>query len=205
MELILFIGLIFIIVVIWFATKGNGNGLKLSWNTNRLIRDDIVMKVFSKYAREEGLSDNEFELILLARSLNWAIPSMVYTLESDLAKVDNISFREQLLSNDGDQIFKKGLSIIKSNPELEKLVAYNISYQLYLVDKILSDDEASKKFPGLNRMKKYLFHSSEPELDVSSITFCDEYKKLFVQFHNKFGTALKKEDINLMFTNIKNK
>jgi hypothetical protein len=182
---------------------------KDAWEMNVLIRKAVVLGVSDKYIEEEKLEEGDFGLVLLGRALNWAIPSMVYTFDSDMETVKDSDFRKRLLEEDEDgynQIFRKGLDIINSDPNLEKLVAYNISYQFHLINVVLSEKEAEDKYPGLVRMKKYLAQSTEGDVDIKSPDFVHEYFDLFRKFneeYGKYGKKLDRETIITMFSVIK--
>jgi len=139
---------------------------------------------------------------LLARAINWAMPSLSYTFENDVARVKKKEFRERLLANDGNDIFQKGLNILNSDKGLEQLISSNIAYQIYLVNKLLDPAEAQQKYPGLVRMRKFLAQSTEDEPDIEAVNFKEGYKKLFVEFNNsygKYGKTLSSETVDSFF------
>lgn len=177
------------------------NRLKKSLEANGLIRDAIAMGITDKYIHEENIQIADFELQLLGRSLNWAVPNLNYNFESDLDEVENEEFKKRL-KGDEDQIFKKGLEILNSNPSTERLISHYVAYEIHLVSTLFPQD-GEKKYPGMLRMKKFLFQSTEKEPDTQSQDFMENYKNLFEKFnaeYGKYGKALKKETVDSLFS-----
>ncbi len=173
------------------------NALKL----NNLIHDAIIMSIFDKYYKEESLENNNFELQLLGRALNWAVPDPGYVFENDLDRVEDGELKERL-KEDEDQIFIKGLDILNSDPLLISLVTSYITYEIYLLTALFPKN-TDQKYPGIIRMKKFLFQTLEKEPDIKSINFREDYKELFISFNNeygKYGKILKQETIDSLFS-----
>jgi hypothetical protein len=176
------------------------NRLKKSLEANGLIHDAIVMGIADKYIQEEDLGNDDFGLQLLGRSLNWAIPNLDYNFENDLRKVEDKEFKRRLVE-DENQIFKKGLIILNSDSLLEQLISYYVSYEIYLVGNLFPQG-GEREYPGIVRMKKFLFQSTEKEPDVQSSDFKEIYKKLFIRFNDeygKYGKTLKTQTIDSIF------
>lgn len=176
---------------------------KMALKANDLVRTAITMGVFDKYFEEECLGMSDFELQLLGRALNWAIPDLMYNLESDVERVENVEFRKRLKEDDS-QIFHKGLEIINSDSDLEKLLTYYMAYELYLADNLFSKSE-QQKYPGILKMKKFLTQTSEQEPDVMSPNFKTNYQQLFGIFnqkYGKYGKTLEKETMDSLFSMI---
>jgi len=169
-------------------------------DANGLIHDAIVAGICDKYIAEENLKTDDFGLQLLGRALNWAVPNLNYNFTDDVNKIDNQEFKKKL-QQDEDQIFKKGLAILNSDPLIEKLATFYVAYEIYLVD-ILFPKNGEKRYPGVVRMRKFLFQTTE-EPNVESHNFKEEYKNLFVRFnqqYGKYGKTLKPETIESMFS-----
>lgn len=180
-----------------FSTKEK---FKQALDANGLIHDAIVMGISDKCIAEENLKTNDFGLQLLGRALNWAVPNLNYNFTNDVNKIDNQEFKKKL-QQDEDQIFKKGLAILNSDSLIEKLATFYVAYEVYLVD-ILFPKDGEKRYPGVIRMRKFLFQTTE-EPDVESHNFKEEYKNLFVKFnqqYGKYGKTLKLETIESMFS-----
>lgn len=180
-----------------FSTKEK---FKKALEANGLIHDAIVAGICDKYITEENLKTDHFGLQLLGSALNWAVPNLNYNFTGDVNKIDNQEFKKRL-QQDEDQIFKKGLSILNSDPLIEKLATFYVAYEIYLVD-ILFPKDGEKRYPGVVRMRKFLFQTTE-EPDVESHNFKEEYKNLFVTFnqqYGKYGKTLKPETIESMFS-----
>lgn len=174
--------------------------LRQALKANKLIHDAIVMSIADKYIQEENLENNAFGLQLLGRALNWAIPDLSYDFDKDLEAVEDEEIKRKLKENE-DQIFIKGLDILNSDSVAETLITYYVSYEIYLIDALLNEDEKSR-YPGLVRMRKFIFQCLDQEPDVMSPDFLDKYKELFIKFNNKYGEygkLLKKETIDLLF------
>lgn len=183
----------------WLSARKYKNALK----ANNLIHDALVMGVSDKYIEQDHLEKNEYNLLLLGRSLNWLIPRQDYDFDNDIEQIENITFKNQL-RKDEDKIYTKGLEIINSDPILEKVVAHYVSYHLFLLEKLFPKN-AEVKFPGSVRMKKTLFQSTEKEPDVQSPNFKENYKNLFVEFnqeYGKYGKVLKDKTIDDLFSYI---
>jgi len=180
-----------------FMTKEK---FKKALDANGLIHDAIVAGICDKYIAEENLKTDDFGLQLLGRALNWAVPNLNYNFIDDVNKIDNQEFKKKL-QQDEDQIFKKGLAILNSDTLIEKLATFYVAYEVYLVD-ILFPKDGEKRYPGVVRMRKFLFQTTE-EPDVESHNFKEEYKNLFVKFnqqYGKYGKTLKPETIESMFS-----
>jgi len=187
--------------MLWLKKRKFKKGLE----ANKLIHDAIVMGIADKYIEEENLRNNDFELQLLGRALNWAVPDLEYDFEGDLEKIEDKEIKKKIMEEE-DKIFEKGLYILNSDPVVEDLITHYISYEMYLAGALFDEDE-KKQHSGLERMRKFLFQNLDPELDVMSKDFCKNYKKLFVQFNNKYGSygkLLNKETINTSFSFIEN-
>jgi len=183
--------------MVMFRTKEK---FKKALDANSLIHDAIVTGICDKYIAEDNLKTDDFGLQLLERALNWAVPNLNYNFIDDVNKIDNQEFKKKL-QQDEDQIFKKGLSILNSDPLIEKLASFYVAYEIYLVD-ILFPKDCEKSYPGVVRMRKFLFQTTE-EPDVESYNFKEEYKNLFVKFnqqYGKYGKTLKLETIESMFS-----
>jgi hypothetical protein len=171
---------------------------KRSLRFNSLIHDIIIAGLVDKYIEEENLK-SDYELQLLGRSLNWAVPNLYYDFENDIEKVDD-EYQKIRLKENNDQVFLKGIEILNSDPIIERLILYYIAYELYLVKNLKYKEE---KYPGIRRMKKYLFQTLEKEPDISSQAFKEEYKNLFIVFnkkyYGKYGKSLSDEKINSMY------
>lgn len=181
----------------WFKKRK----LKKALEANKLIHDAIVMGVADKYIEEENLKNDDFELQLLGRSLNWAIPDLGYNFENDLNKVENETFKKRLKENE-DQIFNKGLGVLNSDVLLESLIAFYITHEVCLID-ALSVKNAAEIYPGITRMKKYLFQMTEKEPNIQSPDFRTDYKNLFIKFnesYGKYGKTLNRETIDSLFS-----
>jgi hypothetical protein len=203
MKWILLLGLL-VPIVAWRWAKRVSR--KRAWEMNRLIRDAIIMGVADKHIAEEKLHDNDFGLQLFGRAINWAIPNIMYTFERDVATVEDVEMRRRLLINDGEEVFRKGLNLLNADPDLERLAGYNIALQCTLVRMVLSPAKAERKYPGLVRMRRYLFQSSEKEPDVKASDFCERYMALFVIFNDKYGKygkTLQPETIAAMFRTLR--
>lgn len=177
------------------------NKLKKALEVNKLIHDAIVMGISDKYIEEEKLQKNDFGLLLLGRALNWAIPDLNYNFENDIENVEDVEFKKQFKENN-DQIFYKGMAIVNQDSNLEKLIIFYITYEIYLVNNLFPKNN-EEKYPGLTRMKKFLFQSLEKEPEVNSPDFKENYKNLFIKFNNeygKYGKILKKETIDSLFS-----
>jgi hypothetical protein len=177
------------------------NRIKKSLESNRLIHDAIIMGVADKLIKEGNLENDEFGLQLSGRALNWAIPNLSYNFENDLEKVENEEIKKRL-KGDQDQIFKKGLEILNSDPLMEQLISHYDAYEIYLVNTLFPID-GEKRYPGITRMKRFLFQTTEKEPDVKSSNFKDDYKKLFVRFNNEYGIygkTLETELIDSLFS-----
>lgn len=177
------------------------NKFKKNLKANDLIHDLIIVLVSDKYLSDVNITQSDYEMLLLGRSLNWAIPRRRYNFENDLEKVENEEFKKRLKMNE-DKIFEKGLGIINSSKLLEKLIIYYISNEIYLINTLFPKD-GEKKYPGLIRMKKMLFQTLEKEPDVKSPDFKENYKNLFIQFNNEYGEYSEKvkiETIDSLFS-----
>jgi len=177
------------------------NRLKKSLEANGLVHDAVLMGIADKYIKEESLTNDDFGLQLLGRSLNWAVPNLDYNLENDLDKVENDEFKKRLKEDEG-QIFKKGLEILNSDPLIERLISCYAAYEIYLVDTLFPQDGAGKH-SGILRMKEFLFQRTEKEPNVQSPDFKETYKRLFVEFNNKYGQygkILKTQTIDSLFS-----
>ncbi len=64
----------------WFTKNKYKNSLK----ANDLIHDAISMGVFDKYFKIDKLENDEYGLLLLARSLNWLVPRQDYNFDNDI-------------------------------------------------------------------------------------------------------------------------
>ncbi len=147
------------------------------------------------------MGNDDFGLQLLGRSLNWAVPNLGYDFKNDIEKVENERFKKRL-KEDEDQIFKKGLEILNSDPLIDRLISCFVAYEIYLVGKLFPQD-GEEKYPGIVRMKKFLFQRTENEPDVQSPDFKETYKSLFVEFNNeygKYGKTLKTQTIDSLFS-----
>lgn len=176
--------------------------LKKSLKANNLIHDAIIMGIADKYIEIKKLDDaDDFGHLLRGRALNWAVPNLNYTFESDLDKVENREIFERLRANE-NQIFEKGLEILNSDRLIEKLITYYSAYTIFLVNSLFPKD-AETRYPGMTRLKKFVFQSSEHELDVHATDFKNTYKRLFIEFneqYGKYGKILKKETIDTLFS-----
>ena len=54
---------------------------------------------------------------------------------------------------------------------------------------ILFPKNSEEKFPGIKRMKKVLFQTTEKEPDLKSPDFKENYKELFVKFNEEHGNT----------------
>lgn len=173
---------------------------KKALEANGLIHDAILMGIADKYIAEESLDNEDYGLQLLGRALNWAVPSLNYNLDNDIAKVENPEFRTRLL-RDENQIFKKGLAILNADPLIEKLITFYVTYEIHLVRKLFPK-EAEKRYPGMVRLRKFTSQTlEEPNVEVSD--FKENYKSLFTQFNStygRYGKTLKPETIDMMFS-----
>ncbi len=87
---------------------------------------------------------------------------------------------------------------------MEKLINHYVAYHIYLLSTLFPKN-AEEKFPGITRMKKTLFQSTESEPDIKSPEFKENYKELFVKFneeYGKYGKVLKEETITALFSQI---
>lgn len=180
------------------------NRINKGMRANSLIHDAIIMGVFDKYFNE---SDDDYESKLLARSLNWAIPNLNYNFEKDLDSIEEGGAKQKLKDNE-DQIFIKGLEIVNSDQLLEKLIVYYVSYEIYLFNILFpkNQEKYEKERPGIIRMKKLLFQSSEDQPNIKSQHFISEYKELFIKFNNqygKYGKKLSDETVDNLFSLLK--
>lgn len=174
---------------------------KKALEINKIIHETILMGVTDKYIKEEKLEKEDFGLQLLGRSLNWAIPDLNYDFEKDLDGVADEDFKKTL-RKDEDQIFIKGLAIINSDYLLEKLITFYISYEMYLFNNLFSKDNENQ-YPGIKRMRKFIFQTLEKEPNIESSDFKEKYKNLFIEFNDKYGKygkVLKKETIDSIFS-----
>jgi|SRR3989344_861202 len=184
----------------WITKRRHQNSLR----ANGLIHDAIVMGIADKYIEKEQLQGDDFGNQLLGRALNWAVPNLYYNFENDLSKVENTEFRDRLLQ-DSHQIYKKGLSIVNADRALEQLITYYVTYELHLINALRPKD-GEGKFPGIKRMKSLHVQSYENEPDVNAADFKETYKKLFIDFNEKYGQygkVLKKESIDILFDQIR--
>jgi hypothetical protein len=198
-KIIAFIFFIWAISLLFAMGKYEDIAKKL--DANKVIRDAIVMGVADKYIEEENLTNDDFGLQLLGRSLNWAVPDLGYNFDNDLNKVENEGLKKRLKENE-DQIFNKGLSILNSDALLERLIAFYITHEIYLID-ALSVKNGAEIYPGIIRMKKYLFQMTEKEPNIQSPDFRTDYKNLFIKFnesYGKYGKTLKRETIDSLFS-----
>lgn len=168
---------------------------------NNLIHDAIIMGIFDKYFKEENLENNEFGLLLLGRSLNWAVPGPNYNFEDDLNKIESEDFKIRI-KKDENQIFMKGLNILNSDQLLEKLITFYISYEIFLI-KRLSPINNEKEYSGINRMNKFLAQTLMSQPNVRAPNFKEEYKKLFIEFnkiYGEYGKVLENKTIESLFS-----
>lgn len=183
----------------WFTKNKYKNSLR----ANNLIHDALVMGICDKYIKEDNLENDEYGLLLLARSLNWLVPRQDYNFDNDIEKIDSENFKNQL-KKDEDKIFIKGLEIVNSDSVLEKLINHYVTYHIHLLETLFPKN-TEEKFPGITRMKKSLFQSTESELDIKSPDFKENYKELFVKFneeYGKYGKILKEDTITALFSRI---
>ncbi|MFH0854145.1 MAG: hypothetical protein V1891_01500 [bacterium] len=183
----------------WF-TK---NKYKNSLEANNLIHDALAMGVCDKYIKKDNLENDEYGLLLLARSLNWLIPRQDYNFDNDMEKIGNENFKNRL-KEDEDKIFIKGLEIVNSDSVLEKLINHYVAYHIYLLNTLFPKN-TEEKFPGIIRMRKILFQTTENEPDIKSPEFKENYKELFVKFneeYGKYGKVLKEDTITALFSQI---
>ena len=180
----------------WLKNKQLSRALE----ANSLIHDAIVMGIADKYIQEENLEDNPFGLNLLARALNWAIPRQDYVFEKDVEKVEDEESRRRF-KEDEDQIFKKGLEILNSDPLIEKVATHYVAYQIFLINTLFP--KAETKFPGIIRMRKFLAQTTEREPDTADSDFKKSYKTLFESFNDeygKYGKTLEQKTIDSLFS-----
>ncbi|MFA6475657.1 MAG: hypothetical protein WCV88_05705 [Patescibacteria group bacterium] len=179
----------------FFKKKRIGKALE----ANRLIHDAISMGVMDKYITEDNLTVDDFELQLLARAINWVAPDRDYDITDDINSLDE-GYKQRFIE-DENQIYTKGLGIVNSDSNLEKLINHYVALDIHLME-ALYPKNAEVKHTGIKRMKKTLFQSSEKEPNVKSANFYDEYKKMFIRFnedYGKYGKFLKKETIDTLF------
>ena len=152
---------------------------------NSLICDAIKMGVADKYLKDRNIKGDCFELALMGRAINWAIPKLDYEFNNDLSLIENEDYQKKF-KEDEDKIFIEGLKILNDDPMLGDLITHYVVKEVDLINSLYPKYN-NKKYPGMNRLNKFLYQSLDKLPNSKLDSFKNDYKQLFIKFNTKYG------------------
>lgn len=175
--------------------------VKRGYDKSKMISNYIKVAIFQKFFIPKKKDDNSeqynFEMAVLGQAINWLVPDDEYDMDILLKEADHEKkFKVKLIRNK-EMIYRIAENILKSDPELEKLIALNLLDKGLLLNLLYPNGQVMS-FPGFSRIQEFL-ENTKVKLPKEAWDQ-DEYRAQFEKFVNNYKVKIDEKNIEFLFS-----